>query len=69
MDLNSIISMVEIDLKMELGQFSTQVEALPMMTTHFWSPPPRGCLKVNMDATYKDNVLLLLCWLVMRVEV
>ena len=29
------------------------------LQTHCWMPPPKGCLNLDMDASFKDNLVAL----------
>ena len=40
---------------MELNRLTPPTEEHIGTTTQGWIPPPKGCLKLNVDVSYKDN--------------
>ena len=58
-DLQRIITIVENDLKMELGRISLARDSMIDLKIHSQKPCPKGCLKLNVDAEFKDKSVTL----------
>ena len=46
--------LAENDLKLEVGRLAPSDSTTTLIPHHWW-PPPKDCLKLNVDATFKDG--------------
>ena len=58
-DLQRITHLVENDLKMEIGRLMPSGDITNNQNNYSWHPLPKGCLKLNVDVGYKDNIAAL----------
>ena len=55
LDLNRLVTLAEIYLRMELHRINPPTEMQLRHTPQRWTPPPKGCLKLNIDASFKEH--------------
>ena len=53
--MQRIVTLVETNLRMELNRLTPALDVQIGLNTQRWMPPPKGCLKLNMVAGFKDN--------------